>query len=171
MRLSQCMYGILAFAVILWIEASLAPAHEADQAGPRTHTELITTIDKVQSGLLFLKPVAGLQFRAVSLKKAERMGLHEAKPGDKVTLVVDEGNIVVDIHKKGAAPAGHHVVSGKLAYADPFWEVIELSTPQGTEHFAVDSLAGSKLSILEAGRRVRVELDEDNVVVDIHPTH
>jgi hypothetical protein len=146
-------------------------AHEADQAGPRTHRELTTSVDRVQSGLIFLKSAVGLRHRAVSIKKAERMGLVDPKAGDEVTIVVDESNILLDIHKKGVSAAGHRLISGKLSYADPFWEVVELSTPQGKESFAVDSLAGSKLSSLQEGHLIRLELDEDNIVVDIHATH
>lgn len=146
-------------------------AHEADQAGPRTHKELATTVEKIESGLMFFKPTAGLRHRAISIKKAERMGLHEAKAGDEVTLVVDEGNVLLDVHKKGTPAAGHRLLVGTLSYADPFWEVVELSTPEGSQSLAVDTLAGSKLSVLQEGQQVRVELDEDNMVIDIHATH
>ena len=60
---------------------------------------------------------------------------------------------------------------GNLAYADPFWEVIEVFTSEGLESFAVDSAAGSKLSVLKEGTLVRIELDEANVLIDIHPFH
>jgi hypothetical protein len=99
------------------------------------------------------------------------MGLEDARAGDKVTVTVDESNILLDIHKTGAEPAGHSLLTGKLTYADPFWEVVELSTPDGTKSFAVDSMAGSKLSVLKEGSPVRLELDEDNMVIDIHPNH
>lgn len=168
MRMSSHLLSTL--AVVLALSSPALP-HEADQAGPSTHREITTTIEKVQSGLVFLRPVAGLRHRAVSVVKAERMGLQDVKPGDEVIAIIDEGNVLLDIHKKGTPPAGHRLVSGRLSYADPFWSVIELSTPQGTETFAVDPNAGSKLSVLQEGRRVRVELDEDNVVIDIHPVH
>jgi hypothetical protein len=99
------------------------------------------------------------------------MGLEGARIGDEVTLTVDENNALLDIHKKGVDPAGHSLLTGKLTYADPFWEVVELSTADGTKSFAVDSVAGSKLSALKEGSPVRLELDEDNMVIDIHPSH
>jgi hypothetical protein len=148
-----------------------AMSHESDLAGPNTHKEISATVEKVVSGLMYVKPAAGLPHRAISLKKAERMGLHEARPGDEVILIVDESNVLIDLHKKGTQPAGHRLVIGTLSYADPFWEVIELSTPQGKENFAVDAMAGSKLSILPEGKPVRAELDEDNIVIDIHRSH
>jgi hypothetical protein len=155
----------------MMFQAAFAWSHESDQAGPRTHKEISTTVEKVVSGLMYFNPTAGLRHRAISVKKAERMGLQEAKPGDEVILIVDESNVLIDLHKKGLQPAGHRLIVGKLNYADPFWEVIELSTPQGKESFAVDTMAGSKLSIMSKGKLVRAELDEDNMVVDIHPMH
>lgn len=170
MRRNGYYSSVLTCVSILFVVVGTS-AHEADQAGPRTHKELTTVVTSIQSGLIFLQPAAGLQNRAISLKKAERMGLENAQVGDKVTVTVDEGNVLLDIHKTGTAPAGHSLITGKLSYADPFWEVVELSTPEGMKSFAVDSLAGSKLSILREGNPVRLELDEDNIVIDIHPSH
>jgi hypothetical protein len=158
-------------AAVLVKFGSLTYAHEADQPGPLTHKQLTTTIEKIKSGVMFFKPTAGLRDRAVSLNKAERMGLQEAKEGDEVILVIDESNILIDLHKKGIAPAGHRLIAGELTYADPFWEVIEITNAEGKQTFAMDQGAGSKLSVLKEGRPVRAELDEDNIVVDIHPTH
>jgi hypothetical protein len=165
---SLLLFPSVAMMLGLGIAAS---AHEVDQAGPRTHTELTTVVTKVESGVIFLKPTKGLRNRAISLKKAERMGLADPKAGDEVTVLVDEGNILLDVHKKGMPPAGHRLLTGTLSYADPFWEVVELATPEEHQTFGVDSLAASKLSILKEGAPVRLELDEDNMVIDIHPTH
>jgi hypothetical protein len=170
MRHQWCSSALSACASVLFLVVG-AGAHESDQAGPTTHKELTTVVSRIQSGLIFLEPAAGLQHRAISLQKAERMGLEDVQVGDKVTVTVDESNILLDIHKPGMTPAGHSLMTGNLSYADPFWGVIELSTREGTKSFAVDSLAGSKLSVLKEGKPVRVELDEDNMVIDIHPYH
>jgi hypothetical protein len=150
---------------------AMVSAHEADQAGPRTHKQLTTEVAKIESGVIFLKPTSGLQNRAISLKKAERMGLQDPKMGDEVTVIVDEGNVLLDIHRKGEQPAGHRLLTGKLSYVDPFWEVVELATREEKRTLSVDSSAASKLSILKEGVPVTIELDEDNMVVDIHSTH
>jgi hypothetical protein len=162
---------IFSVSAMILLQGLPVAAHEGDQAGPQTHKQLMTTIENIQSGLMFFKPTAGLRHRAISLLKAERMGLHDAKPGDEVVLVIDESNIMVDLHKKGVEPAGHRLVIGMLSYADPFWEVVEIANSEGKQTLAVDSGAGSKLSVLPLNRPVRAELDEDNIVVDIHPFH
>ena len=163
------LVSIIVAAGLVWC-GSLTFAREAGPAEPPMHKHLLTTVEKVQSGLVFFKPAAGLEHRAVSVHKAERMGLYEAKVGDEVMLVIDESNMLIDLHKKGAQPAGHRLIAGKLTYADPFWEVIEITNAEGKQTFAMDEAAGSKLSMLKEGNLVRAELNEDNMVVDILPT-
>lgn len=165
------LVSIVVAAGLVWC-GSPTFVGEAGQAEPPMHKHLATTVEKIQSGLVFFKPAAGLQHRAVSVHKAERMGLYEAKAGDEVILVIDESNMLIDLHKKGTQPAGHRLIAGKLTYADPFWEVIEITNAEGKQTFAMDEAAGSKLSLLKEGNLVRAELNEDNMVVDIiRPTH
>lgn len=154
---------------------SPAVAHDADLGGPYSHRNVPATITKIEAGLMFLemegasgKKVAP---RWVSVKKAERMGLHEAKVGDEVIATLDESNVLLDIHDPNRPIHRHRVLVGNLAYADPFWEVVEIFTSEGLESFPVDSLAGSKLGALKEGDLVRAELDEANVMIDIHPYH
>lgn len=164
------LISIVVAAVVAW-SGSLTFAREASDAAPRTHQHLLTTVEKVGSGLVWFKPIAGLEYRTVSLHKAERMGLYEPKVGDEVYLVIDEGNELIDLHRKGQQPAGHRLIVGKLTYADPFWEFIEITDADGKQTFAMDEGTGSKLSMRKKGELVRVELNEDNEVVDIFSTH
>lgn len=154
---------------------SPAVAHDSDLSGPHSHRNVPATITKIESGLMFLD-IRGsskerLSPRSVSLKKAERMGLHEAKVGEEVIVTLDESNVLLDIHDPSRPIHGHRVLVGNLAYADPFWEVVEIFTSEGLESFSVDALAGTKLSALPEGALVRAELDEANVLIDIHPYH
>ena len=162
------LVSIVVATVIAWC-GSLTFARAAEHAGPRLHKHIATTVEKVESGLVWFKPVAGMEHRAVSLNKAERMGLYEPKAGDEVMLVIDEGNLLIDLHKKGQEPAGHHLIVGKLTYADPFWEFIEITDADGKQTFAMDEATGSKLSMRKQGELVRAEMNEDNVVVDLYP--
>ena len=164
------LVSIVVAVSLVWC-GSLTVASESDQAKLPTHTHITTTVEKVQSGVMFFKPTAGLEHRAVSVHKAERMGLYQAKKGDEVILVIDENNLLIDLHKKGVQPAGHRLIAGKLTYADPMWEVIEITNAEGKQTFAMDEAAGSKLSVMKEGERVRAELNEDNMVIDIHYAH
>ena len=154
---------------------SPAVAHEADLGGPHSHKDLPGTIKKIEAGLMYIEiqGSSGEKFRPrpVSVKKAERMGLHEAKVGDKVIVTLDESNVLLDIHDPNRPIHGHRVLVGNLAYADPVWEVVQIVTSKGLESFSVDPLTSSKLGVLQEGALVRAELDEANVLIDIHPYH
>ncbi|UVT19386.1 MAG: hypothetical protein H8K03_16555 [Nitrospira sp.] len=141
----------------------------AGQTEPPAHQQLTTTIEKIQSGLMYFKSTERLGHREVSIHKAERMGLSQAKVGDEVILVIDDNNLLIDLHRKDVPAAGHHSIAGKLSYADRLWEVIEINTAGRKQTFAVDESAGSRLAVLKEGQLVQVELNEDNIVVDIHP--
>jgi hypothetical protein len=154
--------------LVLGVVLILGSAAAGDQPGTGTHIAVPGTVAKIRSGMLFVKTPVGSRTRPISPNKADRVGLHEAKVGDEVTLVVDEGNVLVDVHKKGTPAAGHRILVGNLHYADQYWQEIKLSTPEGIEGFEVDTLAGSKLTVFQEGIPVRVELDEDNIVIDIH---
>ena len=164
------LISVVVAAGLVWF-GSLTFAREAGQAKLPTHRHVTTTVDKVQSGVVFFNPTAGLQDRAVSVHKAERMGLYQAKEGDEVILVIDESNMLIDLHKKGDPQAGHHLISGKLTYTDPFWEVIVITNAEGKKTLAMDEAAVTKLSVLQEGTLVRAELNEDNRVIDIHPVN
>ncbi len=153
---------------LLW-GGSLPCASVAGQAELPTHQQLTTTIEKIQSGLMYFKQTERLGHRQVSIHKAERMGLSQGKVGDEVILVIDENNLLIDLHRKDIPPAGHHSIAGQLTYTDRLWEVIEITTAGGKQTFAVDESAGSRLAVLKEGQFVQAELNEDNMVVDIHP--
>ena len=170
MRRSGFCLSLLS-AGVLTLFALSAAAHEVDQAGPQTHRMITAVVTRIDPAMLFVQPKAGLQPRTISIRKAERMGLHDAQVGEEVMLVVDESDVLVDVHRMKVPPQGHRLLVGKLDYADPFWGVLKIETTEGIETFAVDSLAGSKLSVLREQAEVRLELDEDNMVIDIHRLH
>lgn len=158
---------IVASAALLCV-LSPASADQPRQSGAAMHTEVGGVVAKMRSQMVFVKPEHGLALRAISIKKCERLGILDAKPGDQVTFTVDEGNVLVDVHKATLPAQGHRHLTGTLNYADPFWEEIKLSTPDGIQRFDVDTLAGTRLSVIQEGEPIAVELDEANVVIDIH---
>jgi hypothetical protein len=169
-RLYYCILPVCAAIVIVFGAAPVAADHPG-QSGPFphiTHLEVKGIVKKVEPSMFFVQPPQGLRPRTISISKAERMGLHDAQVGDALVLVVDEGNVLVDAHKPGTPGAGHRILTGTLNYADKYWEEIKVSTPEGVEQFAVDTMAGSKLSVFQEGATVTLELDEANVIIDIH---
>ncbi len=125
-------------------------------------------IAKIRSGILFVKTEKGLQPRTISPSKADRVGLHEAKVGEQVNLLVDSGNVLIDVSRTDRFFPDHRFIAGTVRYSDPYWSEIQLSTPDGPASYEVDPLAGSKLSVLQEGMPITIELDADNVMVDIH---
>lgn len=146
----------------------LAGAEPSDVSSPGVHLAVSGQIAKIESGLLFVKTPYGLQMRTISPNKADRIGLHDARVGDDVWLLLDSGNVLLDATRPGGEDfANHKVLAGRIRYADPFWREIQISTPEGFERFEVDTLAGSKLSVIQEGMPVTIELDADNVLIDI----
>ncbi len=133
-----------------------------------SHYGFSGVITKIQSGMLFVHTDASLQDRTISPNKADRVGLHDAKVGETVNLLVDSGNVMIDVSRTDRFFPDHRFVVGTVRYADPYWQEIQLSTPDGTATFEVDSLAGAKLSTLPDGASVTLELDADNVMIDVH---
>lgn len=151
----------------------LTPGLAGPADGPMVgaHLALSGQIAKIESGLLFVKTPYGLQFRTISPNKADRVGLHDARIGDEVWLLVDSGNVLLDATRPGGEPfTNHKVLAGRIHYTDPYWGEIQISTPEGFERFEVDTLAGSKLSVFQEGMPVTIELDADNVMIDIQST-
>jgi hypothetical protein len=132
------------------------------------HYDFSGVIDKIVSGVLFIRTDVSLQSRPLSPNKADRVGLHDAKIGDTVNLLVDSGNVLIDVSRTDRFFPDHRFVVGTVRYTDPYWQEIQLSTPEGPATFEVDALAGIKLSILPDGAPVTLELDADNVMVDVH---
>lgn len=162
------LVSIVVAAGFMWC-GSQTFAGEVDHGKHSTHQYRTVTVEKIQSGLLFLGQQAGVGQRTVSVHKAERMGLLQAKKGDEVILEIDENDMLIDLHRKGVPPAGHRLITGKLTYADPTWQVVEISNTEGKHMLAMDEDASSKVfHFLKDHDRVVAELNEDNMVVDIH---
>ena len=149
--------------------AATAGADDVGGFTAYTHYGFSGVVSKIESGFLFIKSPHGLQLRAISPNKADRVGLHDAKIGDEILLLVDSGNVLLDATTPTRmAMFEHRLLTGRIDYGDPYWGEIRLSTPEGTERFDVDSLMGNKLWVYEHGAPVVIELDADNVMIDIH---
>ena len=162
--------------VVLWVLMMAwcaAGSVSADQSEPSlvvqsAHYGFSGVISKIQSGMIFVKTDVGLRPRTISPNKADRVGLHQAQVGEAVNLLVDSGNVLIDVSTPDRPFPDHRFVAGTIHYADPYWSEIQLSTPDGPASFEVDALAGSKLSTFQEGTPVTVELDADNVMIDIY---
>jgi len=163
-------YALFVLLTIVVAVVGAAPA-TAEQLTPfvqDAHYGFTGVITKIRSGMLFVTSENSLRPRVISPVKADRVGLHDAKVGDPVNILVDSGNVLMDASRTDQFFPDHQFIAGRLHYADPYWGEIQLATPEGPKTFEVDPLAGSKLSVVQEGTPVTVELDADNVMVDIH---
>ncbi len=156
-------------AMVLAIATLAAAADQPSSVVTSEHTEVTAVVDKIDSGMIFMKIPGQLQPRTLALTKAERLGLGDLKPGDALSLVIDENNIVIDAHRAGTPGRGHQLLEGRLEDADSSGKKISLSTTDGTKSFNVDPGAVSKITALKKGARLKLEVDEANTVIDLHP--
>jgi len=94
--------------------------------------------------VLFVKMPHNLQLCTISPNKANRVGLHGARTGDAVLMLVDSGSVLLDVTKAGRAFADHRMIVGTLHYADPYQPTLFMS--------ASAAIADSLLRRASAGR-------------------
>jgi hypothetical protein len=130
------------------------------------HRIFTGTIESIQGDVIKVN-TGELQPRFLSLKEAKEKGLSPLKQGDRVQLVVNDQNIVVDYHPAGQG-IWHRIIRGQLAQPLPVgqeWAVIR--TEEGKEEaFYVRPLARAKVSAIPVGAPAVFFTDEGNKVID-----
>lgn len=155
-------------------------------ADQQQHRSITGEVDRIEGDMVFLKTEEGT-VRNFGVKDAKKEGLKGLKAGDRVTLELDEGNAIADIHKEEAAAKSnqdemtategkggishdqHRSVVGTVEAFDPIKKNIRLKTEEGkSESFEIKSGALSKLNGVVNGTKVTLEIDEENLVMDAH---
>lgn len=150
------------------------------------HRNVTGTVERIESDMVFLKTSEGTT-RNFAVKETNRQGLSSIKPGDQVSIELDEGNAIIDIHKDGAVAknddqkgtgdrgglgagdSGHKSVVGTVESFDAAQKTLVLKSDQGkSETFQVKDAAATKLNGIKKGDKVTVEIDEQNRVMDAH---
>lgn len=118
------------------------------------------TVEKMQSGLIFIKTPTGRYTVPAKLAPSN------AAVGDEVSLWINEEGLVIDGHGE-KRPAGlHRLVFGKLVYVGRDKKQIKLRTPEGEKVFPLERLEVKAKGIPE-GSNVVVELNEDGTVIEL----
>lgn len=151
--------GSLAFSLMFLTSGGYA----ADVAPPPhvTHMKVSGVVSKVQSGLTTIKTSWG------SMTIASNVAPKHLEVGEEVDMQVSGNNAVIDVHRKGDPAHAHRYVSGNLAYTSSDRKEIKLWTPEGEKMINVQA-GRSKMSSLEEGAPVTVELNEAGKMIDIH---
>jgi hypothetical protein len=64
----------------------------------------MVTCKKFSPGLIYLKIPGTVQHRTLEVKRAERLGINDIKPGDELLAVLDEDNLIIDVHRRASLP-------------------------------------------------------------------
>ena len=130
------------------------------------HRIFTGTIESIQGDVIKVN-TGELQPRFLSLKEAKEKGLPPLGKGDRVQLVVNDQNIVVDYHPAGQG-IWHRIIRGQLAQPLPVgqeWAVIR--TEEGKEEaFYVRPLARAKVSAIPVNATAVFFTDEAGKVID-----
>lgn len=125
------------------------------------HLTLNGVVTKIISGVIYVKTPVG-QY-TINAKTAPS----DAAVGDKVTLWLNEENLVIDHHGKHKnKPGTHRLITGKLIYAGLTKQKIKLWTPEGEKVFPLDRME-VKTKPIEEGSLITIELDEQGTVIDL----
>jgi hypothetical protein len=130
------------------------------------HKKVEGEVTDVKSGLTTIKTSTGSTY-TLNENAALRHGHGTYKVGDKVTLWVNEGNLVMDAHPTGQAGKPHQFVSGKLLSLDNAKSQIKLSTSQGEKSYKLKP-ESRMFRDIAVGSSVTIELNEAGEVIDLH---
>ena len=157
---SQFMFAALMAAAL----GFPATAISAEQGAHPGHRELQGVVVE-KAGALAVKTPDGATYQ-LNESRSKRHGHEPPKVGDEVTVVLDENNLVSEIHPKGSKIA-HRYVTGKLIHVGKMKPEIKLKTAQGEQVFPLEKQV-VKTEPIEEGAMVTVELNEAGSVIDLH---
>ena len=167
--------------VFLFLVSSFSTVYGADfvnnMAGepylvPRdaySHMSENATVTKVVSNTIFVK-TDERAIRTFGVKAARQDGIPSLKPGDKVDLILDRGNSILDITEAGAKGGflGNEV-TGTVQHFDILNRSISLKTENGeVQRFELRDAVATKLNGVNKGRKIVLELDAKNRAMDAY---
>lgn len=144
------LVGIAAIAPLL-----IATAAYAD------HVQWNGVVAKIQSDVVFAKMPWGQRMIGTT-KQLRDLGV-----GDRVTILVNEDNTIIDVHKDGTPIPQHTVLNGHLIASTPAKNEIRLWTSEGRKVLPVSDSAVARFNAIPAGAPVTVEVNEKGQVVDV----
>ena len=130
------------------------------------HRILEGTVETIRSEVVKVN-TGELVPRFLSTREAREKGLPPLKKGDKLQLVVNDQNLVIDYHHVGQE-VWHRMILGRLAQPLPVgheWAVIRHRHGK-EEAFAVRPLARSKVSAIPVNVPAIFLTDERNKIID-----
>ena len=171
------------YLMALFLVVNFSAAYAVDQADKTEgelhpaiskeapHHTLNGTVKEIRGGEVAVKLETG-PIRRFGVVEAKKEGIKSLKEGDKVALELNEANLIVDIHKEGTMAQSqeqHRSVAGTVEQFDPLQRRVTVKTEDGkTETFEIKMPIIAKLSGIEQGAKITMEIDEQNRVADVH---
>jgi hypothetical protein len=139
-------------------------AGAAEQKTQSRHQHLQgIVIDK--GGTLAVKVPNGTTYQ-LNENRSLRHGHAPPKVGEEVTVVIDENNLVLEVHPKGTEGT-HRFVTGEVVSIGVLQREITLRTEKGNERFPMEKQ--DMTASIKDGALVTAELNEAGSVIDLHP--
>lgn len=158
MTRTMVMLGSMVLSVSMAVPYGFAAEGGTKKA---THMKVSGVVSSVQSGITTVKTPWG------TMKIASTLTPKNLDVGEEVDMQVNENNAVIDVHRKGDKAHSHRFVTGNLVYTSTDRKEIKVWTPEGEK--VIDVQTGrSKLSTLEEGAPVTVEVNEAGKMIDIN---
>lgn len=126
------------------------------------HIQIDGLVAKVQSDLVYAKTPWGV--RVIGTAKQ----LQDVRLGDRVTILLNEDNSVVDVYKQGVPAPRHTLVQGHLLGTTPARTELRLWTTEGKRVLPVAPAAVPRFNGILEGSPVTIELNDRGQVVDVH---
>ena len=130
------------------------------------HRIVTGTVDSISGGVIRVN-TGELLPRFLSRREAAEKGVLPLKRGDKLQVVLNEQNLLVDYHRLGEE-RWHRIIRGRLAQALPVGQEWAVIRQEGNteEAFSVRPLARSKVSAMPVDVPAISLTDEANRIVD-----
>ncbi|MGH7228966.1 MAG: hypothetical protein ACREIH_07070 [Nitrospiraceae bacterium] len=158
------LYQYLVLPILIGTMLGIPAAANSAEEQHGSHKQATGVVIQ-KAGALAVQTPEGATYQ-LNTNMALRKGQDPFKEGDEVTVLVDENNMVIDMHLKGQK-AAHQFVTGKLVYIGQMKKGIKLQTSEGDKEFPLERLEVKTGGIPE-GTMVTVEVNEAGTVIDLH---
>jgi hypothetical protein len=127
------------------------------------HTIIKGTVEEIKGEMIRVN-MGDLKTRPLSLKQAQDQGTASLKEGDRVDIIINAENGVVDFYREGNRPK-HRIVHGRVADIadDVEWAVI-LTDDGEKKRMGVQSEARSRIKRAYTGAPAMFLLGEDKIL-------
>jgi hypothetical protein len=136
-------------------QAQLLPGHRVVKG----------TVEEVKGDMARVN-LGDLKTRPLSLKQGQEKGIHTLKEGDRVEIVINSENGVVDYHREGE-PLHHRVIRGRVAdVAEGVEWALVIEESGKKERYPVQPEARSRIKKVYTGAPAVFLIGEANNILD-----